>query len=137
MGTSDVLGAGSSAAAARELTTVGKLSPSRPVGASAARGALRVLVVIPQLRTGGAEKQVVLLASELRARGHEVGVATFYPGGDLEAPLRAAGIPVFVVPKTSLVGWEVVAGLRRLLDTPGHAPCRPHHRAVRGSPLRM
>jgi len=71
--------------------------------------------VIPQLRTGGAEKQVALLATQLRTRGHCVGVATFYHGGALEAPLRDADVPVFVLEKTSKVGWEVVGGLKRLL----------------------
>jgi glycosyltransferase involved in cell wall biosynthesis len=71
--------------------------------------------VIPQLRTGGAEKQVALLATQLQTRGHRVGVATFYRGGALEAPLRDANVPVFVLEKTSKVGWEVVGGLKRLL----------------------
>lgn len=79
-----------------------------------------MLVVIPQLTIGGAEKQVVLLAKELHVRGHEVAVATFYSGGALEKPLRAAGIPVFVFEKTSKVGWEVIAGLRRLLAEGGY-----------------
>ena len=71
MRTSDVLGAGSSTAAARNATPVSGAGSVRSV-APDATGALRVLVVIPQLTTGGAEKQVVLLAKELRSRGHEV-----------------------------------------------------------------
>ena len=81
---------------------------------------LRVLVVVPQLRIGGAEKQAVLLSKGLRALGHHVAVATFYHGGEFEADLRAGGVPVYVVEKRTSVGLEVIAGLRRLLRQGGY-----------------
>jgi glycosyltransferase involved in cell wall biosynthesis len=112
--------ASSAVAAAQSATAVETPFALGSLTDPADTGALRVLVVIPQLTIGGAEKQVVLLAKELHVRGHEVAVATFYSGGALEKPLRAAGIPVFVFEKTSKVGWEVIGGLRRLLAEGGY-----------------
>src|SRR6266850_7192728 len=90
-------------------------APRSALHGSASTRPLRVLVIVPQLRIGGAEKQAVLLSKGLRARGHHVAVATFYRGGEFEADLRAGGVPVYVVEKRTSVGVEVIAGLRRLL----------------------
>ncbi|WP_241564881.1 glycosyltransferase [Nonomuraea polychroma] len=54
----------------------------------------RVLLLLGQLRIGGTEKQVVLLAQGLRARGFVVHVALLFEGGPLEDDLVSAGIPV-------------------------------------------
>lgn len=49
---------------------------------------MRVLFLIRSLHAGGAEHQLVLLANGLAAKGHDVGVAVFYPGGLLEKALN-------------------------------------------------
>jgi glycosyltransferase involved in cell wall biosynthesis len=53
---------------------------------------LRIVLVIGTLRIGGTETQVVKLAADLRARGHEVHVVAISRGGPLESDLRSAGI---------------------------------------------
>jgi glycosyltransferase involved in cell wall biosynthesis len=52
---------------------------------------LRVMVVQDFLRSGGTERQSVLLANGLSARGHEVSLLTFRTGGVL-APSVAPGV---------------------------------------------
>ncbi|MBN7797784.1 glycosyltransferase [Parahaliea mediterranea] len=59
---------------------------------------MRIVFVIGQLSIGGAERQLVVLARVLAERGHEVTVATFFPGGEsgrvlLENP-RINWVPV-------------------------------------------
>ncbi|MBI3185465.1 MAG: glycosyltransferase [Myxococcales bacterium] len=55
---------------------------------------LKILFLIPKLDYGGAERQLVYLATGLHRRGHRICVATFYSGGALEPELRAAGVRV-------------------------------------------
>jgi glycosyltransferase involved in cell wall biosynthesis len=57
-------------------------------------GPSRVCLLIGQLGLGGAEKQVVLLAQGLRARGVDARVLLMFKGGPRESGLRAAGVPV-------------------------------------------
>jgi glycosyltransferase involved in cell wall biosynthesis len=54
----------------------------------------RVCLLIGQLGLGGTEKQVVLLADGLRARGIDTTVLVMFEGGPREEVLRAAGVPV-------------------------------------------
>lgn len=49
---------------------------------------LRIFFLIRDLNLGGAQRQLVLLANGLVARGHAVAVAVFYGGGELEGDLR-------------------------------------------------
>jgi glycosyltransferase involved in cell wall biosynthesis len=49
---------------------------------------MKIVFWIPSLETGGAERQLVVLANGLAARGHRVSVITAYGGGDLEAMLN-------------------------------------------------
>jgi len=53
-----------------------------------------ILFLIPQLATGGAERQLVILAIGLKHLGYGVKVAVFYGGGALEVGLKEAKIPV-------------------------------------------
>jgi glycosyltransferase involved in cell wall biosynthesis len=53
-----------------------------------------VYLLIGQLGLGGTEKQIVLLADGLRARGIEVCVLTMFTGGPREQALRKVGVPV-------------------------------------------
>ena len=54
----------------------------------------KVCLLIGQLRLGGAEKQVALLARGLAERGIEASVLVMFEGGPHEDALRRAGIPV-------------------------------------------
>lgn len=77
---------------------------------------LRVLFVIDSLGSGGAQRQIVLLALGLAARGHAPAFQVYYPEHDyFEAELAAAGIEVMHAPKSSRYSLEPVIALRRLL----------------------
>ncbi|WP_235893090.1 glycosyltransferase [Pelomicrobium methylotrophicum] len=67
---------------------------------------------IRSLDIGGAERQLVMLAKGLHARGVDVRVLTFYPGGALRPELEAAGIPVSDLDKRGR--WDVLPFLWRL-----------------------
>ena len=60
---------------------------------------MRLLLVIPTLVRGGAEKQLALLACGLPRDAFDVHVAVLTHSGPLEATLRGAGIPVTVIGK--------------------------------------
>jgi hypothetical protein len=91
-------------------------APSRsqvPVLASAAPArTLRIVFLIRSLGYGGAERQLVVLASGLRQRGHAVSVLTFYSGGELEPDLRSAGVRVRSLEKRGR--WDVASFLANL-----------------------
>ncbi|MCA9774177.1 MAG: glycosyltransferase [Myxococcales bacterium] len=72
-----------------------------------------VVILTRTLKFGGAERQIVLTARGLAARGARVTVATFYPGGELEADLRdAPGVEVVSLDKRSR--WDLVGFILRL-----------------------
>lgn len=73
---------------------------------------LRILFLIQDLNHGGAQRQLSLLARGLRARGHEVGVAVFYPGGPLTAELTLAGVRLYPLDKRGR--WDLAGFLWRL-----------------------
>ena len=64
---------------------------------------LRLLLVIPTLVRGGAEKQLVLLARGLPRDEFDVHVCVLTHSGPLEADLRQAGIPVTTINKR----WKI------------------------------
>ena len=70
---------------------------------------VRVVFLIRSLTRGGAERQVVLLASALRKRGHGVTVLTLYSGGDWEDDLRSADVAVRSFGKRSR--WDLAGVL--------------------------
>lgn len=74
---------------------------------------MKILILIRALTTGGAERQVVLLAKGLKQRGHEVQVMVFYGGGALEADLVETAIPVINLGKKGR--WDTLAFLWRLI----------------------
>lgn len=78
---------------------------------------MKVLFVIDNLGSGGAQNQLTLLARGLKERGHQVQVFTYYPQDFFAERLRVAEIPVHYVPKTDKVGWSVIRGLRRWVKT--------------------
>jgi glycosyltransferase involved in cell wall biosynthesis len=77
----------------------------------------QVLLLIDNLGSGGAQRQLVNLAVGLTSRGHRVRVLVYYPG-DFYAPLlREAGVEVVYEPKASRYSVRILARLRRhLLD---------------------
>lgn len=68
---------------------------------------------IGDLWIGGAERQLVLLASRLKSRGIEVEVMVRRGGGPLETELVAAGVPVVALGASG--SWSNVLVLPRLL----------------------
>lgn len=64
---------------------------------------IRLLLVIPTLVRGGAEKQLALLAKGLGREEFDVHVAVLTHTGPLESNLREVGIPVHVIGKR----WKV------------------------------
>lgn len=75
---------------------------------------LRKLIFLARsLDHGGAERQLTVLATRLRAMGYEVKVVVFYPGGALEAELLAADVPVYSLDKRGR--WELKAFIGRML----------------------
>jgi len=67
---------------------------------------MRILILTRSLALGGAERQIVLLARSMTELGHEVGIATMYPGGALEGEIVATGIKVFPLDKSGR--WDVM-----------------------------
>ncbi len=67
---------------------------------------MKILFLIRSLETGGAQRQLALLASALRRRGHAVKIAVFYGGGQHEAELREAGVPVLLLRKRNR--WDML-----------------------------
>ena len=73
----------------------------------------RVAFLIRDLDIGGAQRQLVELASGMQRAGWPVSVYTFYGGGGLEADLRARGVAVHVLDKHGR--WDTVGFWFRLL----------------------
>ena len=59
-----------------------------------------------KLEQGGAERQIVALAKELKKRGHEIHVVLFYAGGVFDSELIAAGVPLHYVRKQGR--WDII-----------------------------
>lgn len=75
---------------------------------------MRIVLAIGSLDVGGTESQLVRLATELHARGHDVTVLLITRGdGPLSAPLRDAGVPI----------WDI--GLEGLLARTPSGRIRP------------
>jgi glycosyltransferase involved in cell wall biosynthesis len=77
--------------------------PSRP---------MKVVFLTRELDYGGAQRQLVVLAKGLHARGHEVVVALFYSGGPLEQDLLEAGVRIRPLQKRGR--WDLLPFLIRL-----------------------
>jgi glycosyltransferase involved in cell wall biosynthesis len=59
----------------------------------------RILLLIPTLDRGGAEKQLALLACGLKVRGWDMHVCCLTRGGPWQEQLAAAGVPVTIIGK--------------------------------------
>lgn len=75
----------------------------------------RIVFLVRSLETGGAERQLVLLAKELQHRGLRPTVVTFYAGGAFRSELEDASVPVIALSKTGR--WDVFGFLVRLAVT--------------------
>lgn len=75
----------------------------------------RVLFLIRSLGRGGAERQLVMLATGLHRSGWEVAVACFYAGGAFQHELERSGVPVLDLRKRGR--WDVFGFLWRLWRT--------------------
>jgi glycosyltransferase involved in cell wall biosynthesis len=76
---------------------------------------LRVLLVIDNLGSGGAQRQLVNLALGLQARGHHAEVFCYTPGNFFSTQLEAARIPVHIYAKSKRTLLGVVWNLRQLI----------------------
>jgi len=77
-------------------------------------GAVRIVLLVRALTLGGAERQLVNLATGLHRRGHAVSVAVFYRAGSvLEDELAAAGVELADLGKHTR--WDLVRPVWRLL----------------------
>lgn len=72
----------------------------------------RILFIIRSLGVGGAERQLVLLASGLHALGWDVTVCTTYANGPLEPELARRGVRVVALGKSGR--WDLVGPARGL-----------------------
>ncbi len=75
----------------------------------------RIVHIIPSLDQGGAEKQLVLLATGLPRDQFDVHVCTLTRGGPRQAALDEAGIPVHAINKSWKVDPPAFLRLRSLL----------------------
>lgn len=66
---------------------------------------MKILFLSRQLNIGGAERQLVTLANELAARGHEIVIASYYPGGALSQMLDQKRIKLISYEKKSR--WDL------------------------------
>jgi glycosyltransferase involved in cell wall biosynthesis len=72
---------------------------------------MKIVFLARSLERGGAERQLVTLATGLHRRGHTVLVALFYRGGDLEEELERQGIPIHHFEKGGR--WDVLRFMQR------------------------
>lgn len=70
------------------------MTPADNHSRETALAASRILFLTRSLDRGGAERQLIALATGLHQAGWEVAVACFYPGGAFEAGLVHAGVPI-------------------------------------------
>lgn len=75
---------------------------------------MRILFLVRSLHLAGAERQLTVLAQGLRTRGHFVGVAVLYGGGELEAELLRAGVPIYTLRKRSR--WDLFSPFVRIIS---------------------
>jgi len=73
---------------------------------------MKLILFTRSLNAGGTERQMVLLARGLAARGHEIVVALLYGGGALEASLAGSGVRTIAMGKAGR--WDVLGPLLRL-----------------------
>ena len=73
---------------------------------------MKIVFLTRSLEVGGAEVQIVAMAKGLAARGHDIGIVTFYPGGELESEIDGTGVDLMSVGKRGR--WDMTAFTFRL-----------------------
>jgi glycosyltransferase involved in cell wall biosynthesis len=73
---------------------------------------MKLLCVIDSLSSGGAQRQIVNVAVQLRQRNHEVDIFCYAPGDLLARPVKDAGIPILRHRKSSRYSADVIFQLR-------------------------
>lgn len=79
--------------------------------------ARKVLLLIDTLESGGAQRQMVVLANVLHLLGYDVGIVTHYPGDQLSHLLSAGGIRLHHVRRHSRFDLGFLLRLRHLLQS--------------------
>lgn len=81
---------------------------------------MKLLFVIDNLGSGGAQNQLSIIAAALQKREHEVKVFTYYPQDFFKQRLSDAGVAVLNIQKKDKLGWNVITGLKKIIqkDTP-------------------
>ncbi len=82
-------------------------------------GPMKILCLIDNLSTGGAQRQIINLAVGLRRRGHQVAMFCYASGALLAERLVKEGIPVHLHLKKSRFSLDVILALRRTIDREG------------------
>jgi len=80
---------------------------------------MKLLCVIDNLGTGGAQRQITNLAVGLHRRGHDVSLFCYTPGAHLAPNLENEGLRVHVELKRSRFSTDVIRGLKRFIDGEG------------------
>jgi glycosyltransferase involved in cell wall biosynthesis len=76
---------------------------------------MKLLCVIDNLGSGGAQRQLVMIGCGLKARGHDVEFFTYYPSEHFKPQLDRAGIPVHLHLKKSRFSLRPLLALRCLV----------------------
>lgn len=75
---------------------------------------MKIVFLIRSLNYGGAERQLITLASGLKKMGHEVIVVVFYRGGELEEDLKEMNVKFYCLDK--LGRWDIFPFIKRLIQ---------------------
>jgi glycosyltransferase involved in cell wall biosynthesis len=76
---------------------------------------MKILILTRTLKYGGAQRQAVVLTNELARRGHDVWIAPFYGGGELEQGLDVLRVHLVALNKRSR--WDLLPVFWKLLRT--------------------
>jgi glycosyltransferase involved in cell wall biosynthesis len=77
---------------------------------------MKLLCVIDNLSTGGAQRQITNLAVGLHQRGHDISLYCYAPGAMLAPYLEKEGLRVHLQLKKSRFSLDVLQGLKRFID---------------------
>lgn len=75
----------------------------------------KILFVIDNLGSGGAQNQLTILAVELKKRNYEVEVFIYYADSFFEKRLTNANIKLHFVPKKNVIGFSVIKKLVQIV----------------------
>lgn len=76
-----------------------------------------VLIVIDSLGSGGAQNQATMLACSLADRGYSVEFCIYHDISFFKYRLEEKNIPIHLFKKKGKLGWNVICGLKKLLNT--------------------